>query len=255
MMLAEYLKYSLQREQIIMQFYTEWCRRVHGKEVKVTSFASAGKADARPDFLVNGVPVEVKCQDYMADSITVGSFNFRMYLRYKANILWVRGFRDKQPVFTMIRHRDLLKVRNHGSSIQRVKGAVYKDMYVLHAGDYVWKPLDIPVKHRNPYVLPSGSYQLECVNRRSLRFLYNGIESCAANYFCELTKEGVARAPRNEFMEVLPSKHLAICIGYHSKPIVLSQEYLLEQLCREDVECDSNLVEAFMSIMRDVRGD
>ncbi|MBA4542908.1 hypothetical protein H1164_08335 [Thermoactinomyces daqus] len=100
------------------------------------------RVTTKADFLVNGVPLEVKFNREMQQVFRIKTYQVNSYLKQDVRILWVNGLTTKQPLFTIMKKHDLQFLVD-GCEPKPFFPWGNKLVYELNADDYVWFPISI----------------------------------------------------------------------------------------------------------------
>jgi hypothetical protein len=165
------------REQQIAASYRDWYKKEYSKPLIVKHLGCnlEFRADSRPDFLFNNVPVEVKSNAFYSDKLAVKSRNLQIYADFNSYLLWVKGYQLDTPMFALLPPQELKKKLTEKKVFVR---HMKQSCHIFHAADYEWTPFSLINDPRVPaklsLELPSGNYDLVYKNDLSLRFHIDG---------------------------------------------------------------------------------
>jgi hypothetical protein len=135
-------------EREIINIYIRQIEEEKGIKITVTDNGcdNSGKliknrrVTADADFLINGIPVEVKFNKKMLKYFHLKQNQLNSYIKQGANILWVNGWETDNPVYTIMHKNDLLDIKENLNPISIwVFGG--KQGYRLLAKNYRWNTL------------------------------------------------------------------------------------------------------------------
>jgi hypothetical protein len=96
--------------------------------------------NTKADYILSGQPVEVKFCNNQLTRFRFKKDQLDSYLRQGAVILWVNGYTTGKPTFTILKHRDLMRIKETKSPIAFLPWGG-KLCYELDADELVWTAL------------------------------------------------------------------------------------------------------------------
>lgn len=101
---------STKDERIIIELYAKYCKDKHGVIIDIKDngidntgeFLELSKVRKDADFIVNGHLVEVKTIREKLNSFRLKVYSIKSYIKQKANMLLVSGWKTDNPEFTII---------------------------------------------------------------------------------------------------------------------------------------------------------
>jgi hypothetical protein len=144
----EDIKNATEDEKIIINKYADYCRSKFGVELTIIDngcdntgeFLEITSVTKDVDFIVNGVPVEVKTIRNKLDSFRLKVYSIQDYIKQKATMLLVSGWKTDNPEFTMITHR-MMKQFLRTKKIELARDWENKRIIRFSYDDFKWEIL------------------------------------------------------------------------------------------------------------------
>jgi hypothetical protein len=106
-------------------------------------FLTGSKVTTKADFIISGIPVEVKFNNQKLKKFHLKTYHLESYIQQGAWILWVNGYETKTPEFTFFKPEDLVWVRDCCPVVHFFPWS--KECYQIESKEFKWmllKPLE-----------------------------------------------------------------------------------------------------------------
>ena len=136
-----------ERERLAMCLFEKYLRRElsfdgtiveNGVDMSGEFIQDDKKVTAEADYLVNGLPLEVKTSKNHTTRIYLKVSQVDSYIKQGASLLYVNGIDEIQPAFTFFSLEDLKEIKENGPKLRPGRANGGKLSYLLHAEDYYW---------------------------------------------------------------------------------------------------------------------
>lgn len=140
---AKDIEHGHKVERELVERYAKYVERKHGQKLAIedngvdNSGKLLDKASTKADFLLGGMPLEVKFNNRMLRHFHLKVDQLESYIRQKAHILWVNGYEADQMEFTIVSPEQLLEIKKRGTIAFDGWGG--KQCYRIAADEFQWK--------------------------------------------------------------------------------------------------------------------
>jgi hypothetical protein len=142
---AEAIEKATKVERNIIERYVQQFEQRQGVKLKVEdngcdntgSLLSSRKVNTKADFLVDGIPFEVKFNNELMSKFRFKAEQLESYLKQGAKVLWVNGYLTKSPMFTIMEREDLEWIKLECALIPFIPWGG-KRCYELYSDDFDW---------------------------------------------------------------------------------------------------------------------
>lgn len=147
---ANDIKKSAVIERDIVHRYAKYLKEKHGIDAAIENngcdnsgaLLNDMQVNTNADFIVNGVPLEVKFNNENLKIFRLKSNQLRSYIKQGAAILWVNGYKTDNPMFTLMKLTDLDRVQKECTE-EKFFPWGGKLCFELIAEDFLWLKLPI----------------------------------------------------------------------------------------------------------------
>lgn len=146
---AEAIEKATKAERDIIQRYVQQFERRWGVKLKVEDngcdntgrLLDSRKVNTKADFLVNGIPFEVKFNNELMSKFRFKADQLESYFKQGATVLWINGYQTQSPMFTIMEREDLERIKRECALIPFIPWGG-KRCYELYSDDFDWTSLE-----------------------------------------------------------------------------------------------------------------
>jgi hypothetical protein len=146
---AEAIEKATKAERDIIDRYVRQFERRFGVKLTVEDngcdntgkLLNYRKVNTKADFLLNGVPYEVKFNNDLMSIFRFKAEQLESYLKQGATVLWINGYHTQTPMYTIIEREDLERIKLECAIIPFIPWGG-KRCYELYADDFDWTSLE-----------------------------------------------------------------------------------------------------------------
>lgn len=146
---AEAIEKATKAERDIIERYVRQFERKWGVKLKVEDngcdntgkLLSSRKVNTKADFLVDGVPVEVKFNNDHLPKFRFKAEQLDSYMKQGASVLWINGYQTQNPMYTIMEREDMKRIKAECDLIPFIPWGG-KRCYELYADDFNWISLE-----------------------------------------------------------------------------------------------------------------